>query len=218
MRLSFRDPNQPDKYLGEARVWQKAESELEQLAKQKGAKYVVAPGEAAFYGPKIDFMAHDSLGRQWQLATIQLDMNLPERFDLNFTTNEGKEEKVIMIHAAIMGSIERFLSVLVEHYAGAFPLWLAPVQAVILPISEKFIDYGQAVAAELEKLGIRFELDDASETLGKRIRNAENQKVPFVLIVGEKEVADKTVTVRSRGTVEQKTVKLTKLTDIINNN
>ncbi|MCR4307319.1 MAG: threonine--tRNA ligase, partial [Candidatus Berkelbacteria bacterium] len=178
VHLSFRDPNQPDKYLGEARVWQKAEAELEQLAKQKNANYVVSPGEAAFYGPKVDFMARDSLNRQWQLATIQLDMNLPERFDLNFINSEGKEEQVIMIHAAIMGSIERFLSVLIEHYAGDFPLWLAPVQAKILPISEKFIDYGQAVATELANLGVRFELDDASETLGKRIRNAENQKVP----------------------------------------
>ena len=159
-------------------------------------------------------MARDSLGRQWQLATIQLDMNLPERFDLNFTTSEGKEEKVIMMPAAIMGSIERFLSVLIEHYAGDFPLWLAPVQAKILPISEKFIAYGQVVAAELAKCGARFELDDASETLGKRIRNAENQKVPFVLIVGEKEVADKTVSIRSRQDAEQKTVKLSKLSQL----
>ena len=141
-------------------------------------------------------------------------MNLPERFDLNFTNSEGKEEKVIMIHAAIMGSIERFLSVLIEHYAGDFPLWLAPVQAVILPISEKFGDYGKEVATVLETSGVRFELDDASETLGKRIRNAENQKTPFILIVGEKEVADKTVTIRSRGTVEQQTVKLSKLSSI----
>lgn len=211
VHLSFRDPATPDKYLGEARVWQKAEAELEQLAKQKKAKYEITPGEAAFYGPKIDFMARDSLGRQWQLATIQLDMNLPERFDLHFINSDGKEEQVIMIHAAIMGSIERFLSVLIEHYAGDFPLWLAPVQAKILPISEKFVDYGQAVAAELEKLGVRVELDDASETLGKRIRNAENQKVPFILIVGEKEVADKTVTIRSRHEVAQKTVKLTEV-------
>lgn len=214
VNLSFRDPATPDKYLGEARVWQKAEAELEQLAKEKGAKYEIAPGEAAFYGPKIDFMARDSLGRQWQLATIQLDMNLPERFDLNYTTAEGKEERVIMIHAAIMGSIERFLSVLIEHYAGAFPLWLAPVQAIILPISEKFAAYGQDVADELAKLGVRFELDDASETLGKRIRSAEGQKVPFILIVGEKEVADKTVTIRSRHEVAQKTIPLAKLTKV----
>lgn len=215
VRLSYSDPATPDKYLGEARVWQKAEAELEQLAKQKKAKYEIAPGEAAFYGPKIDFMARDSLNRQWQLATIQLDMNLPERFDLHFINSEGKEERVIMIHAAIMGSIERFLSVLIEHYAGDFPFWLAPVQAKILPISEKFVRYGQAVAAELTNLGVRFELDDASETLGKRIRNAENQKVPFILIVGEKEVADKTVTIRSRGTVEQKMVKLTELASVL---
>ncbi len=211
VRLSFRDPGAPDKYLGDGRIWQKAESELEQLAKQKNAKYVVSPGEAAFYGPKIDFMARDSLNRQWQLATIQLDMNLPARFDLNYTTDQGKEEQVIMIHAAIMGSIERFLSVLIEHYAGDFPLWLAPVQAKILPISEKFAAYSQTVARELEKMGVRFELDDASETLGKRIRNSENQKIPFILIVGEKEVADKTVTIRSRREAEQRTVKLTEL-------
>lgn len=208
VRLSFRDPAQADKYLGEARVWQKAEAELEQLAKQKNAKYELSPGEAAFYGPKIDFMARDSLNRQWQLATIQLDMNLPERFDLNFVNQEGKEEQVIMIHAAIMGSIERFLSVLIEHYAGDFPLWLAPVQAKILPISEKFSQYAATVADKLTAMGIRFEMDDASETLGKRIRITESQKVPFTFIIGEKEVAAKTVTVRSRQNPEQVVVKL----------
>lgn len=214
VRLSFRDPKTPEKYLGDGRVWQKAEAELTELAKQRNANYTTAEGEAAFYGPKIDFMARDSLGRQWQLATIQLDMNLPERFDLNFTNSDGQEEKVVMIHAAIMGSVERFLSVLIEHYAGDFPLWLAPVQAKILPISEKFIGYAEQVAEALKAVGIRYELDDASETLGKRIRTAEAQKVPFILVVGEKEVGDKTVSVRSRHQAEQKVVKLSALAKI----
>ena len=206
VRLSFRDPKEPEKYLGDGRIWQKAESELEQLAKQKQVKYVVAPGEAAFYGPKIDFMARDSLGRQWQLATIQLDMNLPNRFDLTFINDQGKEEQVIMIHAAIMGSIERFLSVLIEHYAGEFPFWLAPVQIAVLPISEKVFDYAQKVTEQLNSAGFRVELDESNETLGKKIRSAETQKIPYILIIGEKELANRTVTVRVRHTPEQETL------------
>lgn len=198
VRLSLHDPKQKQKYLGAPELWGKAEAELRALAKDRGVKTEEAIGEAAFYGPKIDFLAKDSLGREWQVATIQLDMNLPERFDLTCANEEGKPERIVMIHAAIMGSLERFMSILIEHYAGAFPLWLAPVQARILPVGEKFLDYGREVYDAFRKEGIRVELDSASETLGKRIRQAELEKIPYVLVVGEKEQTNDTVNVRSR--------------------
>lgn len=216
VNLSFRDPEQPKKYLGDVSIWNKAEENLLKLAKKKGVKYETTLGEAAFYGPKIDFMARDSLGRQWQLATIQLDMNLPERFDLNFVNSEGKDEQVVMIHAAIMGSIERFLSVLIEHYAGNFPYWLSPTQVKILPVSEKFNAYALKVNKLLLDHNVRTELDDASETLGKRIRNAELERLPYILIIGEKEEKDQTVTLRLRHTPEQKTIKLSSLMKNLN--
>ncbi len=213
VNLSFSDPKEPDKYLGERHLWDESEAQLVKIAKQKKADYEIALGEAAFYGPKIDFMARDSMGREWQLATIQLDMVMPKRFELVYTNEDGKDETPIMIHAAIMGSIERFLSVLIEHFAGEFPFWLAPVQAVVLPLSEKFTKYGRQVADQLSS--VRVEVDDANESLGKRIRNAELQKIPFLLIVGEKEEADGTVTVRARKTPEQKTLKIKELIDYL---
>lgn len=213
VRLSFHDPKAPEKYLGDPVVWAKAEKELLAMAKSRNAKYFVAEGEANFYGPKIDFMARDSLGREWQVATIQLDMNLPKRFELTYINEAGKPEQVVMIHCAIMGSIERFLSVLIEHYAGSFPFWLAPVQLKVLPISEKFFDYAREVNTALNAAGYRTELDDANESLGKRIRNAELEKVPYALIIGEKEVAAGTVTVRARHTAEQASLPLEKFVE-----
>jgi len=165
-------------------------------------------GEAAFYGPKVDFIAKDALGREWQVATIQLDLNLPERFDLTFTNEKGKKEKVFIIHAAIMGAIERLLAVLIEHYAGAFPVWLSPVQVNIVPISEKYHDYAQKVYESLKESGIRTELNNTNDTLGKRIRESEMQKVPYILVVGEKEIKEKSVAVRQRGTKDIKVVKI----------
>jgi threonyl-tRNA synthetase len=198
IRLSLHDPEHPEKYLGTPELWRNAEEHLRQLVKDHGADAVEAPGEAALYGPKIDFMGKDAIGRSVQIATIQLDMNLPERFDLFCINENGERERIVMIHAAIMGSIERFLSVIIEHFAGKFPVWLAPVQATVLPVSEKFADYGKKTYDALVAAGIRAELSEADESLGKRIREAEMMKVPYILVVGEKEEGGRTVNVRDR--------------------
>lgn len=208
VRLSLHDPAHPEKYLGDKKLWAEAEGILRKIVADKQAKegfvWFEGVGEAAFYGPKLDFMAKDAIGREWQVATIQFDMNQPERFDLFCINEDGKQERIVMIHAAIMGSIERFLSVLIEHTAGAFPTWLAPVQVAVLPVSEKFEVYAEKVidelrAAEIRGAGIRAELSAANESLGKRIREAELSKIPYVLVVGEKEEAGGTVAVRKRG-------------------
>ena len=206
VRLSLSDPKQMEKYLGSPKLWKIAENELRALIKDKKASANEAKGEAAFYGPKIDFMANDSLGREWQVATIQLDMNMPERFDLTCVNEEGKPERIVMLHAAIMGSIERFLSILIEHYAGAFPLWLSPVQINILPVSEKFTAYAGEIRNKLFAAGIRAEINGSGETLGKRIRDAELQKIPYILVVGEKEKSTKTVNFRRKGGKETGTI------------
>ena len=176
---------------------------LREVVAEKKAASFDGLGEAAFYGPKLDFMGKDALGRESQVATIQLDMNQPERFDLFCINEKGEQERIVMIHAAIMGSIERFLSVIIEHFAGAFPVWLSPVQAAILPVSEKFSDYGNKVRDALIAGGIRVELGEANESLGKRIRSAEMMKVPYLLVVGEKEEGNNSVNVRNRGGEEK---------------
>ncbi|MCR4281317.1 MAG: threonine--tRNA ligase [Candidatus Kaiserbacteria bacterium] len=198
IRLSFHDPKHPEKYLGDKSRWKIAEDILGSIAKDKGAETIDGIGEAAFYGPKLDFIAHDSLGREWQVATIQLDMNMPERFDLNCINEKGEKERIVMIHAAIMGSIERFLSVIIEHLNGAFPLWLSPVQAKVISISEKQSEYAKGVLAQLREGGIRAELDDSNDTLGKRIRNAKTEKIPYLLIVGDQEIKNNTATLEGR--------------------
>lgn len=203
IRLSFRDPKTPEKYLGDKAAWDRAESILREIAKEKGAETIEGPGEAAFYGPKLDFMAEDTKGRLWQVATIQLDFNNPERFDLTCTNEKGEKERIVMIHAAIMGSIERFLSVLLDHLQGNFPTWLAPVQARVISVSEKHEAYANGVAQALKEAGIRVETDTANESLGKKIREAKSQKIPYLLVVGDKEVEAKTVASESRaGTKE----------------
>ncbi len=198
-RLSLHDPKQLKKYLGTPKMWQEAESVLREIIREKGAAAAEAVGEAAFYGPKLDFLASDSLGREWQVATIQLDLNLPERFNLACISEEGKPERVVMIHAAIMGSIERLIGILIEHYAGAFPLWFAPVQIALLPISDKVKSYCLNVLRELRRKGLRVSLDDRNETIGKKIREAELHKIPYLLVIGERESAAKAVSVRERG-------------------
>ena len=198
VRLSFHDPKTPEKYLGTTEIWKDAERAIREIAEERKADYVLAPGDAAIYGPKLDFIATDSIGREHQVATIQLDLNLPERFDLVCINEKGERERIAMIHSAIMGSIERFTAVLLEHLAGIFPLWLSPVQVKILPISEKHRDYASAVFAKLKDSGIRAELDSSDETLGKKIRNAKTSKVPYFLVLGDKEVESKTVTVEKR--------------------
>ncbi|OGG76371.1 threonine--tRNA ligase [Candidatus Kaiserbacteria bacterium RIFCSPLOWO2_01_FULL_55_19] len=198
IRLSFHDPKHPDKYLGDKNRWKIAEDILNSIAKGKDVETIDGAGEAAFYGPKLDFMAEDAHGRLWQVATIQLDMNMPERFDLTCINEKGEKERIVMIHAAIMGSIERFLSVLIEHLQGAFPLWLSPVQARVLSVSEKHTAYAHEVEKELKAAGIRADSDDANESLGKKIRNAKTEKIPYLLVVGDAEVEAKTVSVDSR--------------------
>jgi len=198
VRISLRDPKNKEKYLGEDAVWEKAETALKNVVKTTGWKYEEEEGEAAFYGPKLDFVFKDVLGRDWQLSTIQLDWNLPERFELEYIDNEGKQARPVVIHRAILGSTERFLGIMIEHYGGAFPVWLSPVQALILPISEKFGAYGEEVRRALVSVGFRVELDSRNESLGKKIRDGKMKKTPYLLVVGEKEESSKTVTVESR--------------------
>lgn len=198
VRLSFHDPAKFEKYLGTEEIWKNAESALREIAQERKADYFEAPGEAAMYGPKLDFMATDSIGREHQVATIQLDMNLPERFDLTCINEKGEKERIVMIHSAIMGSIERFGAVLIEHLGGAFPLWLSPVQVKVLPIGEGHLGFAQQVASILRKSNIRVELDDSPETLGKKIRNAKLEKVPYYIVLGDKEVASQTMTLEDR--------------------
>ena len=199
IRLSFHDPEEPDKYLGDKARWKSAEDTLREMASERGADTFEGIGEAAFYGPKLDFMAEDNLGRQWQVATIQLDLNLPERFDLTCVNEKGEKERIVMVHAAIMGSIERFLSVLLEHLGGTLPLWLSPVQAKIIPISEKHASYAIGVVEQLKGANIRAELDTSNETLGKKIRSAKVEKIPYLLVVGDAEMDAQTATLEGRG-------------------
>ncbi|MBU6323455.1 MAG: threonine--tRNA ligase [Patescibacteria group bacterium] len=197
-RLSVRDPGTPEKYLGDPAVWDVAEKRLEEIGKEHGLALTRGEGEAAFYGPKLDFMFKDAIGREWQLATIQLDFVQPERFQLEYTDDTGSKARPVMIHRAISGSLERFLSVMIEHYAGAFPLWLSPEQVRVLPVSEKHAAYAAEVAAALMAADIRAEADDANESLGKKIRAGKQDKVPYLLVVGDKEAGAKTVTAESR--------------------
>ncbi len=198
MRLSLRDPANKEKYLGEDAAWDKAESIMRSLLTEKGIAFKEAEGEAAFYGPKIDIMAVDALGRQWQISTIQLDFVQPARFDLTYTAEDGSKQTPVMIHRALVGSPDRFLGILIEHYAGAFPTWLAPVQARILPIAEAHAAYAEEVCTKLGALGIRVDVDAASESLGKKIRNAKTEKIPYLLVVGDAEVAAGTLSAESR--------------------
>jgi len=197
-RLSVRDPQKPEDYLGDTAIWDMAEEKLAEIGKEHGLALTRGEGEAAFYGPKLDFMFKDAIGREWQLATIQLDFVQPERFELEYTDQNGDHVRPVMIHRAISGSIERFLSVMIEHYAGAFPLWLTPVQVRVLPITDAHHPYAQEVLESLKNADIRAEIDDDAETLGKKIRKCKMEKLPYFLVIGDKEVADKTVTIESR--------------------
>lgn len=198
VRLSFRDPATPEKYLGTPEIWDKAEAELRSIADVRGADALEGPGEAALYGPKLDFMATNAAGREWQVATIQLDLNIPERFDLTCINEEGKKERIVMIHAAIAGSLERCAAILIEHYGGAFPTWLSPVQAVVLPIGEAHMAFARETMERLLEAGIRAEVDESGESLGKKIREAKTQKIPYTLVIGDAEVAANTATLESR--------------------
>ena len=198
VRLSFRDQNTPEKYLGTSEIWNHAEKALREIAKERKADYFEELGEAALYGPKLDFIATNAAGREWQVATIQLDMNLPERFDLTCVNEKGKNERIVMIHSAITGSIERCTAILLEHFDGLLPLWLSPVQVKVLPIGEGHFKYARGTFERLKAENIRVELDDSNESLGKKIRNAKTEKVPYMLVIGEKEVSGDKVTLESR--------------------
>ena len=198
-QVSLRDPDNPTKYIGTDENWAKAENAIINAAKEKGLNYVIETGEAAFYGPKLDFMVKDALGRSWQLGTIQVDYNLPERFDLWYKGADNEMHRPVMIHRAPFGSMERFVAILLEHTAGNFPLWLNPTQAIVLSLSEKYENYAQKVLRLLENSDIRTLIDNRAETMGKKIREAETQKVPYMLIVGENEEKEGTVSVRKRG-------------------
>lgn len=213
VRLSFHDPAKKDNYLGEASVWQQTEGLMREIAEARGVEYFVGIGEAAFYAPKIDFMAKDSIGRTHQVATIQLDRLQPERFKLFCTNEHGEKEPVVMIHAAIAGSLERFSAVLIEHTAGKFPLRFSPVQVAVIPVAESHNDYAREVTEVLRQQNFRVELDDSNESMGKKIRNAKKEKLPYFIVIGDKEVESKTVTVESRDYETSETLPLAALVE-----
>jgi threonyl-tRNA synthetase len=218
VRLSLHDKDNFQNYIGSYEDWEKSEDVLRDIAKDKKVDSYEAPGEAAFYGPKIDFMAKDSLGREWQVATIQLDMNMPDRFNLSCINEKGESERITMIHAAIMGAIERFMAIIIEHFAGAFPVWLSPVQVKVLPITDRNLKYSQELVQKLQMEDVRVELDDRSETLSSKIRDAQNEKVPYMLVVGDKEEKDNKVAVRLRTEKDLGQMGLDKFIELIHEN
>jgi threonyl-tRNA synthetase len=207
-RLSTRDPKTPEKYLGDPKTWDRLEAWAVQIMERNNIKYFEGPGEAAFYGPKMDLMATDALGREWQLSTVQIDMVQPARFGLEYIDSDGKPKQPVMIHRAIVGSPERFLMILLEHFAGAFPLWLSPIQVAIIPVNEVHDEASQKIHKALLDAGIRSELNSDNASLGKRIRIAEKQKIPFMVVIGDKEMSENSVNVRRRGERVQESMSL----------
>jgi threonyl-tRNA synthetase len=216
-QVSLRDPENKTKYIGSDENWNKAEQAIIEAAQEKGLKTIVEYGEAAFYGPKLDFMVKDALGRKWQLGTIQVDYNLPERFELEYTGADNKKHRPVMIHRAPFGSLERFVAVLIEHCGGNFPLWLTPDQCILLPVSEKYHDYAQKVSELLKNYDIRSLIDERNEKIGRKIRDAEVNKVPYMLIIGEKEETENTVSVRKHGSGDLGIFSIEGFAEIINN-
>jgi threonyl-tRNA synthetase len=215
-QISLRDKEKSAKYIGCDENWDKAERAIIEAADEKGLNTVVEYGEAAFYGPKLDFMIKDAIGRKWQLGTIQVDYNLPERFGLEYIGSDNKKHRPIMIHRAPFGSMERFIAVLIEHTAGKFPLWLTPEQTVIMPISEKYNDYAKKVLKSLNNSDIRAVLDDRNEKIGRKIRDNELKKIPYLLIVGEKEASENTISVRRQGEGDMGIMQIKEFADLIN--
>jgi len=211
--LSVSDPKEPEKYLGDKDTWQKAEEVLEQVAKRLSLPYKRVEGEAAFYGPKIDFMFNDALGRERQLATAQLDFIMPERFGLEYTDKDGKKRTPVMIHRAIAGSLERFMAIMIEHFAGAFPLWLSPVQLAVIPVAEAHTEYASQVVEKLRKHNFRVELYDGKDSMGKKIRQAKQQKLPYFIVIGDKELENNSVTLESRDRDESVVMSIDELLD-----
>jgi threonyl-tRNA synthetase len=198
-QISLRDPNNTTKYVGSDEIWDRAEQDIIDACKEKGLQAKIEYGEAAFYGPKLDFMVKDAIGRRWQLGTIQVDYNLPERFELEYMGADNQKHRPVMIHRAPFGSMERFVAVLIEHTAGKFPLWLTPDQVAILPISEKYNDYAEKLRSYFEDNDVRAVVDDRNEKIGRKIRDNELKRIPYMLIVGEKEESEGTVSVRKQG-------------------
>ena len=215
-QISLHDPKDTEKYIGSDEIWEESENAIREACKEKGLETREEVGEAAFYGPKLDFMVKDAIGRRWQLGTIQVDYNLPERFKLEYTTEDNSKKTPVMIHRAPFGSLERFTAVLIEHTAGHFPLWLTPDQVAILPISEKFNDYAQKVRQYLDKQGVRALVDDRNEKIGRKIRDNELKRVPYMVIVGEKESAEGLVSMRKQGGGEQATMSMEEFAQRIN--
>jgi threonyl-tRNA synthetase len=215
-QISLRDPNNREKYIGSDENWEKAEQSIIEACAEKGLKAKVETGEAAFYGPKLDFMVRDAIGRKWQLGTIQVDYNLPERFELEYTGDDNAKHRPVMIHRAPFGSMERFVAVLIEHTAGKFPLWLTPDQVVVLPISEKFNDYAFEIAKELNAQDVRVQVDDRNEKIGRKIRDNELKRIPFMLIVGEKEAENGEVSVRRQGEGDKGVMKVADFGKLVN--
>ena len=215
-QISLRDPENKEKYIGSDENWEKAESAIVEACREKGLKARVELGEAAFYGPKLDFMVKDAIGRRWQLGTIQVDYNLPERFELEYTGEDNMKHRPVMIHRAPFGSMERFVAVLIEHTAGKFPMWLTPDQVVILPISEKFNDYAYELAKEMNLQDIRVQVDDRNEKIGRKIRDNELKRIPYMLIVGEKEAENREVSVRRQGEGDKGTIKVEEFIAMVN--
>ena len=216
-QISLHDPKDTEKYIGSPEIWAESENAIREACKEKGLEAREEIGEAAFYGPKLDFMVKDAIGRRWQLGTIQVDYNLPQRFRLEYTAEDNSKKTPVMIHRAPFGSLERFTAVLIEHTAGHFPLWLTPDQVSILPISEKYNDYARKVAAQLDAAGVRAIIDDRNEKIGRKIRDNELKRVPYMVVVGEKEAADGTVAMRKQGGGEQATMSVADFAKRINN-
>jgi len=216
-QVSLRDPDNKTKYIGTDENWAKAEAAIIEAAEEKGLNTVVEYGEAAFYGPKLDFMVKDAIGRKWQLGTIQVDYNLPERFELEYIGSDNQKHRPIMIHRAPFGSLERFVAVLLEHTGGKLPLWLTPDQVNIVPVSEKYEEYAKKVCSLLNNSDIRAAVDDRNETLGKRIRESELKRIPFLVIVGEKEMNDGTVSVRRQGGIDAGTMPVDQFVELVSN-
>jgi threonyl-tRNA synthetase len=202
-QISLRDPNNPDKYIGSDENWDKAEKAIIEVAQEKGLEYTIEEGEAAFYGPKMDFMVRDAIGRKWQLGTIQVDYNLPERFELEYNGENNEKIQPVMIHRAILGSFERFIGILTEHYAGEFPMFIAPTQVAIVPVAESHKEYAKIISDKLIDIGADSEIYAKNDSLNKRIRTAEKTRVPMIIVIGDEEIQHKSIAVRDRRTREQ---------------
>ena len=215
-QISLRDPADKEKYIGSDEIWEESQNAIKEACAEKGLSARCEIGEAAFYGPKLDFMVKDAIGRRWQLGTIQVDYNLPQRFKLEYTAEDNSKKTPVMIHRAPFGSLERFTAVLIEHTAGHFPLWLTPDQVAILPISEKYNDYARKVASFLDSKGVRATIDDRNEKIGRKIRDNELKRVPYMVVVGEKEAAEGLVSMRKQGGGEQATMSMEEFAGRIN--